>query len=198
MLLKLLGAVTLLWLVLANPLFIVAQTLTPVLDTAGQPLRPGPRYYIVPNASNRGGTVTLVTRNNSCPLFVGQENSVGAAGLPVIFSPDIPSPTIGESRDVAIRFDASTTCVQSTEWALESNPSSQERTLITTKIGNANRRLWLRIDRDANGYKLVFCPSNCPTCRFRCGDVGVYTEKSGRRILALYYPPALPVVFRKA
>ncbi|KAF5185847.1 Kunitz trypsin inhibitor [Thalictrum thalictroides] len=188
---------TLLWFVLANPLFIVAQPPTPVLDTAGQPLRAGAGYYIVPNASNRGGTVTLVSRNNSCPLFVGQENTVGAAGLPVIFTPDIASAIIGESRDFTVTFDASTTCIQSTEWALESNPSSQERTLITTGVGSA-RKLYLRIDRDANGYKLVFCPSNCPTCRFRCGDVGVYTDRTGMRILALYYPPALPVVFRRA
>ncbi|PIA46862.1 hypothetical protein AQUCO_01500418v1 [Aquilegia coerulea] len=159
-------------------------------------LRAGRGYYIVPSG-NRGGAVTLVTRNSSCPLFVGQENPTGAAGLPVIFTPDIPSATIGESRDFTATFDASTTCVQSTEWALESNPSSQEYTLITTRIGNANR-LYLRIDRDANGYKLVFCPSNCPTCRYRCGEVGVYTEKTGRKLLALYYAPALPVVFRRA
>ncbi|KAL5726040.1 hypothetical protein ACHQM5_009111 [Ranunculus cassubicifolius] len=196
--LKLLGAVTLLWFVLANPLFIVAQPPTPVLDTTGQALRAGVGYYIVPNASNRGGTVTLVSRNTSCPLFVGQENPVGAAGLPVIFTPDIPSATIGESRDFTVAFDASTICVQSTEWTLESNPSSQERTLIATGGSSTNRRLFLRIDRDSNGYKLVFCPSNCPTCRFRCGDVGVYIEKSGRRLLALYYPPALTVVFRRA
>ncbi|KAF9610060.1 hypothetical protein IFM89_019900 [Coptis chinensis] len=143
-----------------------------------------------------------LTGNASCPFFVGQEDRIGSTGLPVIFTPSLATETvIGESRDFRIRFNASTICVQSTEWALESNPASTQRTLITTGAGN-RAGVSLQIDRNGSGYKPGFCPECRPprpprVCpKPRCGDVGVYVE-NGRRLLALY-APALPVVFRKA
>ncbi|KAF9608631.1 hypothetical protein IFM89_010116 [Coptis chinensis] len=199
--LNVIGVVSLLLFVITYPLSILAQgTIPPVLDTTGQPLQAGTQYYILPASTRNGGGVTLVDRNASCPFFVGQEDRIGSTGLPAIFTPSLATETvIGESRDFRIRFDASTICVQSTEWALESSPASTQRTLITTGAGD-RAGVPLRIDRNGSGYKLVFCPacprppSVCP--RPRCGDVGVYVENR-RRLLALYVP-ALPVVFRKA
>ncbi|KAF9610987.1 hypothetical protein IFM89_026267 [Coptis chinensis] len=201
--LNVIGVVSLLLFVIADPLSILAQgTIPPVLDTTGQPLQAGTQYYILPASTHNGGGVTLVNRNASCPFFVGQEDRIGSTGLPVIFTPSLATETvIGESRDFRIRFNASTICVQSTEWALESNPASTQRTLITTGAGN-RAGVSLQIDRNGSGYKLGFCPECRPprpprVCpKPRCGDVGVYVE-NGRRLLALY-APALPVVFRKA
>lgn len=43
----------------------------PVLDTNGQALQRGLEYYILPEDNATGGGLTLVERNDSCPLYVG-------------------------------------------------------------------------------------------------------------------------------
>ncbi|KAF9610991.1 hypothetical protein IFM89_026271 [Coptis chinensis] len=92
-----------LWLVMANPLATTAQPA--VLDTAGQALQPGIQYYILPSTTSGGGGLTLVDRNGSCPLYVGQAAQADATGLPVLFNPFVSDETIiRESSDFAISF----------------------------------------------------------------------------------------------
>ncbi|KAF9610058.1 hypothetical protein IFM89_019898 [Coptis chinensis] len=190
------GVIAVLWLVMANPLATTAQPA--VLDTAGQALQPGIQYYILPSSTSGGGGLTLVDRNGSCPLYVGQAAQADATGLPVLFNPFVSDETIiRESSDFAISFFASSTCKQPTDWALdnESDPNMTGRMLITTRAENAPSDFF-RILRDGNAYKLNYCPTDvCPICRFRCGDIGVSTENR-IRLLALYVQ-ALPVVFRR-
>ncbi|KAL5706201.1 hypothetical protein ACHQM5_024401 [Ranunculus cassubicifolius] len=190
------GTIILLCSLLANPLFTSGQSPAAVLDTTGRALKAGTQYYILPTGTSNGGGATLINRG-SCPLFVGLDNNVGTTGLSVIFTPfHTGETTIRESRDFRVRFTGATTCVQSTQWGLETEPSSSERTLISTRSGN-NTAVHFRIEKDGSSYKMVWCPSNvCPLCKFRCGDLGIYIE-NGKRLLSLY-DPALPVVFRRA
>ncbi|KAF8398661.1 hypothetical protein HHK36_014516 [Tetracentron sinense] len=200
--LRLIATLSFLWLVMA---IAVAQPSNeanpPVLDTAGQALESGVEYYILPDTNQTGGSdnvngggLTLVNRNGSCPLYVGQENLVGSAGLPVIFTPFFAGETIiRRSRDFSVYFSASTICVQSTAWKLEGSDPETERRLIVTGADQS----YFRVEGDGNGYELRWCPNDvCPLCRINCGYVGVLIE-NGKRLLALD-GPALPVVFRKA
>eukprot|EP00262_Sarcandra_glabra_P010026 TRINITY_DN24886_c0_g1_i1.p1 TRINITY_DN24886_c0_g1~~TRINITY_DN24886_c0_g1_i1.p1 ORF type:complete len:197 (-),score=10.90 TRINITY_DN24886_c0_g1_i1:46-636(-) len=186
-------------LVMAMPAATVAQT-SAVLDVAGQELEYGVGYYV---QGADGGDLTLINRNDPCPFYVGQENSRESTGLPVIFTPSNDGDTIiRESADFNARFDASTICIQSTVWRVgDSDPTSGVSFIETGgSLGNPGRSTlgnWFSIDRNGEGYKLVFCPGVCDICRPRCGEIGVVTE-NGKRLLALYGPPALPVVFRRA
>ncbi|GMN24239.1 hypothetical protein TIFTF001_040549 [Ficus carica] len=99
---------------------VAATAQNPVLDTTGRPVRRGVEYYIKPTITDNGGRFTLINRNNSCPLYVGQENSSAAKGLPVTFAPffeDIN--VVREARDFKVAFAALTICGQSTTWQLD-------------------------------------------------------------------------------
>ncbi|KAL5706110.1 hypothetical protein ACHQM5_024318 [Ranunculus cassubicifolius] len=185
--------ISLLWFLLANPLLISSQQTTPtVLDTAGQPIRSNTRYYILPVGTKNGGGAAFVNFNGSCPSFVGLGNHVGSLGLPVTFTPSSGEITVRESSNFLIKFNVTTTCVESTEWALEGWPAPTGRTLFET-TARSTVAAYLKIERNGKQYKLVWCPSNlCPTC----GDVGVYVENK-IKLLGLYVS-ALPVVFRRA
>ena len=56
---------------------------------------------------------------------------------------------------------------------------------------------WFKIERygNGNGYKMVYCPSVCSSCRVVCGNVGVFYE-DGKRWLGLSDEP-LVVMFKK-
>ncbi|GAY68670.1 hypothetical protein CUMW_265960 [Citrus unshiu] len=94
----------------------------PVLDIAGKQLRAGSKYYILPVTKGRGGGLTLAGRSNNktCPLDVVQEQHSFRNGLPVTFSPVNPKKgVVRESTDLNIKFDAATSCAQSTVWKLD-------------------------------------------------------------------------------
>ncbi|KAF5478502.1 hypothetical protein F2P56_005056, partial [Juglans regia] len=203
-LLGLIGSLGSIWLVLAISA-VVAQPSSspaPVLDSAGSPLARGVEYYINPAITENGGRFTLIDRNDSCPLYVGQENLSGPEGYPVIFTPFAEEDTvIRENRDLRIVFSAFTTCVQSTAWKLgERDPESQRRLIVT---GEAQSRLsagnYFRIVKAAVGdniYEISWCPTDvCPICKFDCGTGGGLVE-NGKRLFALD-GNVLPVMFER-
>ncbi|KDO77364.1 hypothetical protein CISIN_1g0437192mg, partial [Citrus sinensis] len=167
----------------------------PVLDTNGQALQRGLEYYILPEDNATGGGLTLVERNDSCPLYVGQKETSGSEGLfPVTFSPFVGEENIvRESHDFIVTFSAFTTCIQSTAWRVgESDPKTGRRFIVTGGVPG-----FFRIDRNGTSYNLGWCPSMaCPNCRLRCGFAGILIE-NGKRLLALD-GPALPFVFKRA
>ncbi|KAI4323084.1 hypothetical protein L6164_022719 [Bauhinia variegata] len=61
----------LLWLFMA--IAALAQDSAAVLDTMRNPFRADVEYYVLPVITDVGGRVTLADRNDSCPLFVGQQ-----------------------------------------------------------------------------------------------------------------------------
>ncbi|KAL6345735.1 hypothetical protein AAG906_017477 [Vitis piasezkii] len=194
--LRLIGAVGYIWLVMA--ISSVAQpsndTNSPVLDTSGQALQRGVEYYILPSTNSSGGGLTLINRNGSCPLYVGQEDQASSQGYPVTFAPFFEQETIiRESRDFSVQFVASTICIQSTAWRLgERDPETQRRLIVT-----GGETGYFRIERNGEGYYLAWCPTDvCPICKFDCGSAGILVE-NGKRLLALD-GPVLSVVFKRA
>ncbi|KAK0578371.1 hypothetical protein LWI29_031741 [Acer saccharum] len=188
------------------PLVVTADSSPdPVLDIAGEKLHTGTDYYILPVVRGRGGGLTLAsTGNETCPLDVVQERQEVENGLPVTFSPvNIKKGVVRLSTDQNIKFSASTICVQSTVWKLDSHDDSLGQWFVTTGgvEGNPGRETisnWFKIEKFDDDYKLVFCPSVCDTCRVLCRDIGIYIDQAtGIRRLALSDTP-FKVMFKKA
>ncbi|KAK4858163.1 hypothetical protein QYF36_012043 [Acer negundo] len=188
------------------PLIVTADASTdPVLDIAGEKLRTGTDYYILPVVRGRGGGLTLAsTGNENCPLDVVQERHEVENGLPVTFSPvNIKKGVVRLSTDQNIKFSASTICIQSTVWKLDSHDDSLGQWFVTTggvegNPGRVTTSNWFKIEEFDDDYKLVFCPSVCDTCRVLCRDIGIYIDQAtGIRRLALSDTP-FKVMFKKA
>ncbi|XP_059444352.1 kunitz type trypsin inhibitor 104-like [Corylus avellana] len=201
---RLIGSLSFIWLVLA--ITAAAQPSSspaPVLDSAGSPLEAGVEYYINPAITDNGGRFTLINRNGSCPLYVGQENVLGLEGFPVIFTPFVEGETvIRESRDLKVVFSASTTCVQSTAWKLGERDAESGRRLIVTGESQSQQRPTsnyfkiVKAQVGENIYNIEWCPTEvCPICRFDCGTAGALVE-NGKRLLALD-GSVLPVMFER-
>ncbi|KAM7482858.1 hypothetical protein LguiB_007441 [Lonicera macranthoides] len=182
------------------PHVLADDALDPVLDTAGNQLRPGTNYYILPAVRGRGGGLTLAsTRNETCPLDVVQAQTEVDNGLPVTFSPFNGDNVVRVSTEQNIKFSAATVCTQSTVWRLENVEGER---VVTTGgvVGNPGRETlsnWFNIEKDGDDYKFVYCPGVCDICRPACGNIGVVVENGRRRLVSLSEVP-LKVVFKKA
>lgn len=200
---KSIGRLGLIWLVVAMAAT-AQEDNAPVLDTTGQPLQRGVEYYIRLAVTDNGGPFTLIDRNGSCPLYVGQENVTGLNEIPVTFGPfEEGENVVRLIKSFKVAFSAATRCVEPTTWKVgEEEPESQRR-LITTGQASGGRfgplGNYFLIEQSEQGfYTIRWCPADlCPTCRLRCGYVGNLVE-NGKRLAALD-GSALPVEFdRKA
>ncbi|XP_078166486.1 miraculin-like [Carex rostrata] len=180
-----------------------AATLDSVRDTDGHPLISGKQYYIIPVVRGHGGGLTMTTHNYlHCPLYVAQENMEVKKGIPLIFRPANPKDKVVRlSTDINIEFAIITTCVMPTTWQLRNIEGAGKRYITTGglrgKPGRETVNIWFKIEKLGNkAYKLVFCPSVCTTCKVVCGDVGVFNEGGGKRLLGLS-GEHFPVMFKK-
>ncbi|KAH7841149.1 hypothetical protein Vadar_026257 [Vaccinium darrowii] len=184
-------------------------TNTTILDVEGQELQSTTRYYIFPfETPNRGGGLGLSSKDGTCPHNVMQETLESSNGLPLrLLTIDNKSGSINLSTDVNIAFMAATTCVQSTVWRVGGISEVSERRYVTSggvvgQPGVNTMRNWFKVEKNGNwngngyGYKIVYCPSFCSSCRVACGNVGVFVE-NGKRWLGLTADPLL-VIFQKA
>ncbi|EXB74711.1 Endogenous alpha-amylase/subtilisin inhibitor [Morus notabilis] len=189
---KLINIQTLSFMLLAIAIAATAQN--PVRDTSGKPLRRGVEYYIKPAITDNGGRFTLINRNGSCPLYVGQENTSAGRGLPVTFAPFVAEEKIvRETRDFKVSFAAATICVQSTTWKLDGE-------LIGTGDDEGyDNYFYISPGEVENTYVIGWCPNDaCPGCRWlRCGQIGAIVE-DGKRLLVWAGRSVLPVVFERA
>ncbi|KAG2681547.1 hypothetical protein I3760_11G150700 [Carya illinoinensis] len=130
----------------------------PVLDTTGLALKRDIEYYIKPPITDNGGRFTLIDRNGSCPLYVGQENVLGSDGFPVIFTPFVEGETlIRESRDTIL--------------------SSHNLFTINYMEVACNFFKIQRIGARDNIYNIVWCPTEaCNFCKFIFGTAGSLVE----------------------
>ncbi|KAF3442317.1 hypothetical protein FNV43_RR16233 [Rhamnella rubrinervis] len=209
LIMKLVGSLSLtMWLSMVLIVSVEAQIIDDtVYDSAGEALQAGVEYYIRPAITDFGGRFTLIRRNDSCPYYVGQENSDPSDGYPVAFTPFEGGATvIKQSRDVKIEFQGvGTICIQSSlAWLLGDRDPITGRYLIATgedtwiyPAGN-----YFRIEGTSmqNVYSFRWCPTEvCPICRLICQDVGPFVE-DGKRLLALDGDRdfVFPVVFQKA
>ncbi|XP_071709589.1 miraculin-like [Rutidosis leptorrhynchoides] len=187
-------------------------TSTP-FDSDGHEVQPGLKYYIIPIQSNdSGGGLSLASRDGFCPPYVVQENTQLSKGLPLRFLPlDTKQNSITLSSDVNIVFMAATICVQSTVWKISTGAggSGGGDDMVVGRLyyvrsggvvgrpGVGTVSNWFKIEKVGDiGYKIVFCPSVCGSCKVVCGDVGVL-EDSGKKWLAIDNQPFV-FTFKKA
>ncbi|XP_054814023.1 kunitz type trypsin inhibitor 104-like [Prosopis cineraria] len=179
-----------------------SDTTASVLDTNRRPLQRGREYYIKPAITDSGGRFTLINRNNSCPLYVGQLNTDVGKGLPVTFTPYAGEDNVVKvNRDFKVAFAAATICIQSKQWKVGERDAKSGRRLIVTGSSNGGRDYsnYFRIVETQFGgiYNIQWCPTEvCPTCRFACGTVGGLRENG--KILEALDGNVLPVVFVRA
>ncbi|KAI3448480.1 hypothetical protein Pfo_005145 [Paulownia fortunei] len=179
---------------------------TSVLDVDGNQLQTNTKYYIIPPHGGRsGGGLALSVRDprNPCPPNVLQENDETSVGLSLKIFPAVDRKQLQDislSTDVNIAFMAATTCVQRTVWRLGGVDGITGLRYVRSdgvlgRPGAETVGNWFKIDEYGKGYKIVYCPSVCSSCRVECGDVGLFVE-NGRRWLGLGGQP-LVIAFKK-
>ncbi|KAM0938771.1 putative proteinase inhibitor I3, Kunitz legume, kunitz inhibitor STI-like superfamily [Dioscorea sansibarensis] len=172
-----------------------------ILDIAGDKLRPGTKYNILPVFRGRGGGLSLARLNDSssCHLAVVQELSEVNAGLPLTFNPvNANEKTVKLSADVNVEFTATAAVWKLGDVAEEcGNRRYVVSGGVRGKPGLETVSNWFRIERGESGgdYKLVFCPHVCEYCKVLCGDLGVFVD-GGRRWL-VFGGDFFPVMFKK-
>lgn len=65
---------------------------------------------------------------------------------------------------------------------------SKRKSFATTDgfIGNLGPHSnWFKIEKYVEGYKLVYCPSVCPSCKHECKNVGLFEDENSNKRLAL-------------
>ncbi|XP_054813852.1 kunitz type trypsin inhibitor 106-like [Prosopis cineraria] len=196
------SALGLAWLLMIATSALSQSDNASVLDTNGRPLQRGVEYYIKPAITDSGGRFTLIDRNNSCPLYVGQENTDLGEGQPATFSPYAGEDNVVKvNRDFTVVFSSAITlCLQSTQWKLGERDTTSGRRLIVTGSSNGDRdyTIYFRIveAQSEGSYNIRWCPTEvCPTCRFDCGTIGGLRENG--KILAALDGNVLPVVFER-
>ncbi|KAA8550064.1 hypothetical protein F0562_001748 [Nyssa sinensis] len=160
------------------------DTLDPVLDSNGDELQAGERYYALPLIWAMGGGLTLSRNINGslCPLNVVQSPSEIDNGYPLTFTPLDKGDVIRVSSPLDIEFlNIPTYCREPTVWTVEGS-------FITTngKGGNAIRNFRIQKYRKtpmAQTYKFVYC-----VARMACQDIG-RSSVNGVRALTLLVEP---------
>jgi hypothetical protein len=170
-----------------------------VVDAEGNPVLVGAEYYVLPAVDGSGGGLTLKMRvNNSCPLYVAQEDSEKSRGLPVVFRPakgqtgNYSSVIVQEHVNLNVNMAAVTTCVQSTAWSVQNDANTTKRFI---KASDSSSLFQIVKAIDGDGYVLYFCPCNC---RLVCTKVGIYVDGDEKRWLVIdNSAEALRVQFQK-
>ncbi|OMO92715.1 Proteinase inhibitor I3, Kunitz legume [Corchorus olitorius] len=142
----------------------------PVLDTDGEPLRPGIEYYAVTNGPSGGLSLSPPGSSQSCPYNVIIELTSQNYGHPVTFKSLEPSvTTIGTSvalNMVSVLDEDSNQCPdQSLAWKVSENPSTGKWDVTTGgTVGNpdASASQFQIVPLGARGsYAFTFCPPGC-------------------------------------
>ncbi|KAG2385007.1 miraculin-like [Vigna umbellata] len=200
-------AFVLLFALISQPLLGAAEASPDeVIDTSGKLLRAGVNYNILlsmPYSNCRSPQgLGLSKIGKSCPLDVVVVDRYHS--LPLRFIPVNPKKgVIRVSTDLNIMFPPNITCPHhSTVWKLDSFQVSKGRFVSTGGVkGNPGRETignWFKIEKYAGAYKLVYCPSLCPSCKdVVCENVGMLVDEKGNHRLALSAVP-FQVKFLKA
>lgn len=164
----------------------VEADLRDVVDAEGHPVVVGREYYVLPAGSAIGGGLALKMRvNNSCPMYVVQENSEKSLGLPVVLRHakglrgNYSSVIVQQHVNLNINFAAVTTCVQSTEWSVQNDANTTKRFI---KASDTSSLFQIVKPLDGDGYALYFCPCNC---RLVCTEVGIYVDDAENKWLVI-------------
>ncbi|CAI8593411.1 unnamed protein product [Vicia faba] len=166
-----------------------------VLDIKGKNLRANTYYNVLlsmpyTNCKSPEGLGLSSNIDQPCPLDIIVVSRYQS--LPIRFTLLNPKKgIIRVSSDLNIMFDSNSSCpYHTTVWKLDRFNVSKEKSLIITdgfigapgphSIGN-----WFKIEKYVEGYKFVYCPSVCSSCKHECKDVGLFVDENGNRRLAL-------------
>ncbi|KAI4299798.1 hypothetical protein L6164_033224 [Bauhinia variegata] len=102
-------------------LFALTTNAEPVLDTNGDPLVPGHRYYVYPHiwGPTGGGLLLEKTGNqNTCPVSVLPSLFEVDYGKPLVFSPLLDIATVPTDSALDIAFAEVPDCAESGKWLI--------------------------------------------------------------------------------
>ncbi|GKE26379.1 miraculin-like protein, partial [Tanacetum coccineum] len=186
---------------------------SPVLDAVGKNLQTGVECYVNPADTINGGLIKASVGKFTCPAGVSQVGKDEYVGDPLTFTPvNSKKGVIRLSTDVNIKFSGSTFfCHESNVWKFkyyknikqyavmlggaEGNPGPEtlDNWFKIVFLGKDN---WFKIEKTLFGYKFVFCPSVCSTCKVMCNDLGIVLGLNGMQRLGVNKDP-LTVNFYK-
>ncbi|KAL8543448.1 hypothetical protein ACS0TY_004113 [Phlomoides rotata] len=183
--------IALISLITISSSLVFSQQSTPVLDVDGNQLQTNTKYYIFSRGGGGGGlALSIRDRRIPCPPNVVQENDASSKGLSLeIFPVDKKQPRISTQSDLNFVLIGATTCVQSTVWKLGiPDPFTRQRYVrsggVLGRPGAETVGNWFKMERSGEGYKIVYCPSVCSSCKVDCGEVGLFVE-NGQRWLGI-------------
>ncbi|GJW36449.1 miraculin-like protein [Tanacetum coccineum] len=166
----------------------------PVLDAYGKNLQTGVEYYVMPAARDgeSGGLLYAAVGNFTCPAGVTQFRT-DEYGDPLTFTPVNPKKgVIRLSTDLNVKF--------SDVWKFKYDKNITQYAVMMGGVeGNPGPETldnWFKIEKTKDGYKFVFCPSVCSTCKVKCKDLGIVLGVNGMQRLAVSKDP-LSVIFYK-
>ncbi|MCH91678.1 Alpha-amylase/subtilisin inhibitor [Trifolium medium] len=172
-----------------------------IIDTNGEPVEEGEKYFIWPAIIHSAGSLSLDLKNGSCPLNVVFDNPETVVLIPFVSHDE---DDVRLNSDLRIQFIASTTCGQSTDWRLGERYATSGRRLIITgrddgTVGSFGNFFRIVETGVATIYYIEWCPREvCPDCMLECGAVGIIHE-NGKTLLALTLDGGgIPVMFQKS
>lgn len=188
-------SITVIFLVVALAAPSLARPDNHVEDSVGRLLRPGQTYHIVPATPERGGGL-FSNSEEICPLDILQSNDPLDLGVPIKFKSELWF--VKEMNNVAIEFEAPNWFLcpeESKGWRVVYSEEFKKSLIISTGV-SSNPSGGFQIHRvDGGSYKIVYCTTISPAT---CMNVGIFTDISGARRLALTNDEALLVKFQKA
>ncbi|CAJ2666911.1 unnamed protein product [Trifolium pratense] len=166
------------------------QESVPVLDTDGNPLIPGAKYYILPTTPGleEGGGLRLgITKGQKCPITIIQDFSETFLGLPVKFNVKDGEDTILEDYSrIDIEFNTKPECAHSSKWVLVENNTYRTAWICIGSIedikdsnGNVINGVFSIMKECSGFYKLVYRSSALGGFT----DIKSYDDITGRRLV---------------
>jgi hypothetical protein len=163
-----------------------------VLDSLGNPIFPGGKYYIFPVSHDEtygGGLRLAKTGDSKCEVTALQDDNIVIESIPVKFSiPGISPGIIFTGTPIEIEFTKKPSCVESSKWLIFVDDVIQK---ACVGIGGPENyphfktlndgRFYIEKHESGFGYKLGYCVKDSPTC-LDIGRSGNVTEEGGFRL----------------
>ena len=154
-----------------------------VVDTNGNAISPGGRFYIMQAICATGGGVKFAkTDNLTCPVTVSQDYY--EKGLPVKFTIKEDTQTGMIFRDTLLDFEEKPGCAESSKWVV-----FDDSVLLFVGIGGAKDHPGkkiidgsFKIQNEQGFYKIVLC-SKASAQLGLCVDIGRLDDENGRHLI---------------
>ncbi|KAJ1417973.1 Proteinase inhibitor I3, Kunitz legume [Sesbania bispinosa] len=168
-------------------LLLAAEVVEPVIDTQGEPLKPGVSYYVWPLWADKGGLTLGRTRNKTCPLDIIRDPSF--IGSPMTFhaSDNSEIDYIPTLTNLTVTIPILAPCKEPKVWKLTKVGSGFWFVSTGGIPGDLFRKFMIeRLEGDhhyaCNIYSFKFCPS---VPNVLCAPVGTFIDSDGTKVMAV-------------